>query len=76
MPRWGLHVEDYLFIEPESRSVDTNLMLDFTFPRHTSEGTFTFDVAYLVLADRGGLASLDQPYPDYSYTNTQRNSQL
>ncbi|KAL1995994.1 hypothetical protein VTN49DRAFT_529 [Thermomyces lanuginosus] len=67
--------EDLLFIEPETRCVDTNLTLDFSLPRFTSEeniGTYVD----LVLTDRGGFANLDLSYPNYSVTNTQQNPQL
>ena len=68
--------EDLLFIEPDTRCVDTNLTLDFSLPRYTSEGLSTSETVHLVLTDRGGFANLDLTYPNYSFTNTQQNPQL
>ncbi|KAL1992981.1 hypothetical protein VTN49DRAFT_3738 [Thermomyces lanuginosus] len=66
--------EDLLFIEPESQCVDTNLTLDFSLPRFTSEATSS--ISHLVLTDRGGFANLNLSYPNYTNTNTQRDPQL
>jgi hypothetical protein len=66
--------EDILFIEPETQCVDTNLTLDFSIPKTTSEGTST--VSNLVLTDRGGFANINRHYPTWDRNDTQDNPEL
>jgi hypothetical protein len=66
--------EDILFIEPETQCVDTNLTLDFSIPKTTSESFST--ISNLVLTDRGGFANIDKHYPTWDRSNTQNNPEL
>jgi len=65
--------EDILFIEPETRCVDTNLTFEFTLEPNTSVGS---QFSEFVLVDKGGFVNLNQTYPFYDHAHAQDNPDL
>lgn len=67
--------EDLLFIEPESRCVDTNLTFDFN---HTTEflPSNRDQILNLMLTDRGGFVNLNLTRPNVTTTDAQHNPRL
>lgn len=63
--------EDLLFIEPETRCVDTNLTLEFTLSATGQSGFREF-----FLVDNGGFVNLNQTYPFYDHDNAQNNPDI
>ncbi|KFY47704.1 hypothetical protein V496_10496 [Pseudogymnoascus sp. VKM F-4515 (FW-2607)] len=55
--------EDILFVEPETKCVNTNLTLDFTLPFDDTSNDY---VEKLVLTDRGGFSALARTSPNYA----------
>jgi len=65
--------EDLLFVEPETKCVDTNLSLEFRVSLNSQTST-QFHEFFLV--DNGGFVNLNQTYPAYDHDNAQNNPDL
>lgn len=69
----GTWQEDLLFIEPDAACVNTNLTIEFSISRNSSDGG---EIVNLRLVDRGGFVNLDTAYPVLDLNRSQENPDL
>ncbi|BCR95398.1 uncharacterized protein AKAW2_20338S [Aspergillus luchuensis] len=82
LPMGAEWTEDILFIEPESRCVNTNLTVDYNYDPQAQFSSFSTDNMYntdlrnLALVDRGGFVNLSHERYDINASNFQENAAL
>lgn len=75
-PYGSTWTEDILFVQPETRCVDTNLTIDYTLVESKVPGTTVGVGNRIWLTDRGGFSSLEKNYNWHNIRNGQDDAQL